>query len=307
MTISIYSILIWTISLMVAGLTILTYISTQKVSGRSFGFCIFCVCIWMTGIGFLISANNYEIATFLNRFIYFICSLIATSFLYFFFTLPKDNPPTKHILILLAILEIILFYLFFFTNLMVHDVFKLDSISAWGWHFGTLSFLFEIFFLVSFVIGLTKMFNEYKKCKDVSSKNHIKYLFLIILFGSIPPFFISIIFPQLGYFDLNWLGPISTIFWISIMTYSIIQHRLFNIKIITIEIAIFMLWIILLIRICSMEDIHSIIEEICLLIISIVFGILLIRGTLHEIDQNEHFERLTDELHRAYIELQKKN
>ena len=298
---------IWLIALLAASLTILTYVSTPKVSGRSFGFSIFWASIWMIGMGFLVSVNNYEAATFLNRFTYFIGSLIAASFLYFFFTFPKEKTPARYILIILIIWELLLLYLLFFTNLIVYDVFELDSASSWGWHFGALSFLFETFFLGSFAIGLTKMFNEYRKCGDTTLKNHIKYVFLVILFGSIPPFFISIIFPRFGYFDLNWLGPISAIFWISLMTYSITQHRLFNIKIITIELAIFMLWIILLVRICGTEDTHSTIEEIGLLIISVIFGILLIRGTLHEIRQNERIEKLTNELHQAYMELKKKN
>ncbi len=298
---------IWLTALIVACLTILTYVSTQNKSGKSFGFSILLACIWMTGMGFLISTNNHTVATFLNRFTYFVGSLIASSFLNFFFIYPHNKAPSKILQIILIAWEIILFYLFFFTNLIVYDVYNLNSVSSWGWHFGPLSLLFEVYFLSSFTIGLVKLFNDYKKCIEILIKNQIKYVFLLILFGSIIPFTISIILPRFGYFDLNWLGPISAIFWIFLMTYSITRHMLFNIKVIAIELVMFALWIISIIRICGAKDVHTTIEEASLLIISIVFGILIIRGTLHEIKQNEHIEKLTLELKKAYSKIKNEN
>ncbi len=125
----------------------------------------------------------------------------------------------------------------------------------------------------------------------------------VIVIGSIPPSLLSIILPRLGIYDLNWLGPISEIFWIPVIGYSIIKHRLFNTKVIAIELVTFALWIIILIRTFFAQNLHEVMIESVMLMITVVFSILLIRTVLHEMEQREQIERLAGDLKKAYSHL----
>ena len=63
--------------------------------------------------------------------------------------------------------------------------------------------------------------------------------------------------------------------------YSVLRHKLFNIKIIAIEFIIFALWIIILIRTSLAENLREASIESGLFIISLIFGIFLIRSIIH--------------------------
>ena len=202
------------------------------------------------------------------------------------------------------VIEILFIFFIFFSDLIVGKVFNTDHDYVM-WRYGTFWFLFHIYFLSCWIIGIINLYKNYKKASDTSVRRNTRLMIFAFSVGIIAPATTSIILPAMGICDYYWMGPISIFFWISLMTYSITRHKLFNIKIITIELAIFALWIILLMRIFSTRDAHSTAEEVGLLIISVLFGTILIRGTLHEIYQNERIEKLTKELQQTYAELKK--
>jgi signal transduction histidine kinase len=83
---------------------------------------------------------------------------------------------------------------------------------------------------------------------------------------------------------------------ITLIFYSILKYRLFNIKVIATELLIFSLWIFISIRIFLATSIHEILIECCILLFTIVIGLITIRGTLKEITHREEIEILASDL-----------
>ena len=110
----------------------------------------------------------------------------------------------------------------------------------------------------------------------------------------------DLILPYFGIFEYNWLGPIFTFFLVGAITYAILKHHLFNIKVIATELFAFAIWIILLIKIFFSVDVQDLLINISLLLAVIFFGIMVIRGVILEVKQREKIERIEKELEKAY-------
>ena len=111
--------------------------------------------------------------------------------------------------------------------------------------------------------------------------------------------------PRFGIYDYYLFSPISAFFWVLIMTYTITRHKLFNIKIIAIQLSLFVLWFLILVRILSTTDIRGLVSEIVTLVVSTVLGISLIRNVETQTKQNEEISKLNNELKLAHDELKK--
>ncbi len=299
MLISIYSLYIWIVAIFTGGTVIAIYLGSDEASSKSFSFSVSLVTLWIIIVGFLLSTKNYSNAVILTRLPFLLSSLIAISFTHFFYTFPENVYPPKRVTLFLISLSVVFIYLFMFTGEVIDKPFMLEHAPGFGWHFGGMSYLFELSFFGFFAFGIRRAYLKYKAATDLAVKRHIKYIVSVVVVGSIPPSLLSIILPRFGYFDLNWLGPITELFWIPIIAYSIVRHRLFSVKVIAIELVTFSLWTIILIRTFLATDIHEILVEGGTLILTVIFGVLLIRSVLQEMRQRIKLEELSADLEKA--------
>ena len=303
MEINIYAVLIWISGLLIGSTAITVFLGSNKLSSKAFSFSIAVVTLWIISCGFLATATTAELANIMIRINYFVGGATAASFLYFFYTFPNEKKPSSLLPISVILLQLIFFWLYFFSDTIIAGVFRLETNNLWGWYFGKYSFLFEVFFFSFYIAGIIILYKKYKSVLNFDTKNHLKYMLWVIIVGSIPPSLVSIILPRLGYFDLNWLGPVTEVFWIPIIAFSIVKYRLFNTRIIAIELVIFSLWIIILTRTFFAQNIHEVLIESSLLLIAVAFGILLIHSMIHERNQRERIESLAQDLKKAYENL----
>jgi hypothetical protein len=289
--------------IIIFGLGILVYVSGNKTrSAKLFSLLCVVTSIWITSISVVVAINDINTTSILTKLNHYIGTVIATVYLFFSYYYPSNKKASLRLVIFFCIFEIVMFCLIFFSDLIVGNTVKVEG-DYIIWSYGNFWYIFHTYFVCCWTIGILNLYRKYKKTSDKLDKNKIRILLLGFSIGVIPPILTSLILPRVGVYNYYWMGPLSAIFWISLMSYSITRHRLFNIKIIAIELAIFALWVIVLIRIFTTHDTHSIFEECSLLIVSVMFGVLLIRGTLHEMKQNERIEELTKELRDAYMKL----
>ncbi len=172
---------------------------------------------------------------------------------------------------------------------------------AWGTGFepGILYSIVLIYLAITFLFSffyLWKVIKESEKAQKTQA--------LLILIGAFVTLTstvaTNVIFPIFGNSYLASFGPIFILFFIIPIAIAITRHHLFNIKIITIELIIIILWIFLLLRTLLATNLHEVITEGSLLVISIILGILLIRSTIFEIDQKAKIAELTLELKNNY-------
>jgi sensor histidine kinase YesM len=306
MQINLYTAAIWTVALITGIASVALFLGSKKETPKLFAKCCITISLWITAVGILISTSNDD-SLFFARLNYFLAIAVAIHFLHFFYSFPHDNKPPKALKIFQIVATFTLFYLFVFTDTLIKSVFPLSDAPGWGWTFGKWSILFELSFFGIFFYEATSIYKKYFSETNPRTKQHLKYMFWIVLIGFIPPSVCGIILPRFDYFDLNWAGPLTQIFWLPIMAYSIIKHRLFNTKIIAIEIVTFILWSIILLRTFLARNVHEILIELVLLMVTVIFSILLIRSMFREQEQREIIERLSGNLKAAYANIKELN
>jgi len=103
----------------------------------------------------------------------------------------------------------------------------------------------------------------------------------------------------LNVFTFNWLGQAGTVVMIVSISYAILKHHLFNIRVIATELFTSALWVFILIRTLSSTNTEDKYANAILLLLTIVIGIFLIRSVQKEVSQREHIEKLATDLEIA--------
>lgn len=276
----------------------------KSTINRNFLYLCISIILWITSNIFANNIRDYSLALFCTQI-----AIIWTALLPIFFNrlikylyYPNDEIYNKKYLCIYytIICTLILITLCSFTSLNIKSI----SLMSWGLAFEP-GILYYILFLHLFV-GFG--FSFYGLVKIAINQIHAYRLQAIfILIGACLTVSISIlfdiIFPILGNPRLSLYAPLTTIIFIFGTSLAISKYSLFKIKILTIEIIIFLLWIFILIKILLDYDSENKFWGLGVWALSIVFGIILIRNILHLLSLNEKIENLTKELSRAYSKI----
>lgn len=98
--------------------------------------------------------------------------------------------------------------------------------------------------------------------------------------------------------------PIYALIFLVMTALAIVKHRLFDLKVVAAQALTYALWIVLLAQIFTSPTLGFRIANIFSLLLTIVFGILLIKSVVREVLQREKLELLTKELESANVKLQ---
>jgi len=301
MEISIYSLIVWFAAILVGSIALVIYLGSDKLSSKAFALCILLDTAWITTEGFIITSIDYTNAIFYVRLAYYLGSLIASAFLYFFITFPHDTKPKKSLVACLIILEAFFLYIFLFTNSIISSIYRIPSSSSWGWNFGPLSILFEMFFFSFFSIGIIILYRKYRMEKAENVKTNLRYMLIAVITGIVPPGLMSIILFRFGYFDLNWAGAVTQIIWIPIIAYSIIKYRQMDVRAVATEVLAIAMSAIFFINI-FIDSPFGIWGRISAFLAFVILAYFLIRGILRENQQREQLVNLNFSLESKVAE-----
>jgi signal transduction histidine kinase len=149
-------------------------------------------------------------------------------------------------------------------------------------------FLILIFLMMIFTLAPLMREKLNDKAKFFMLGVVIFYLFNSIFNISLPVFF--------GVTHLYYFGDYSTIFLLGFTTFAILKHKLFDVKIVTTEILTAFLWFVLLIRMLFTQGRVERMVDFIILTVMVIFGILLVRSVIKEVQQREKLEELTQKL-----------
>lgn len=197
--------------------------------------------------------------------------------------------------------------LFIILNQTTFNV-KTITFTDWGVDYqpGYLYYILLFYLMIGFGFPLFHLLEKVKKDVEVNKKQ-VMYIVVGVCLTVIVTIFTDIVLPMMGYGIAALFGPPSVLIFLIFIAYSITKHRLFNIRVIAIEIVTFAIWITLLIRIFTAETQQDLYVSLGLLITTVIFGILLIRSTINEILQLEHIDKLTNELQKTYASVHQLN
>jgi len=299
-----YSILIFVSASVVASLATVIFLGSKKLSSRLFAFTLMITVIWMVGVGLLKSSAGENLAELFVPLTYYLGGLIAAGFFYFCLTFPMDEKPKRWVAPLIILIEV-LFIPIYYNGLISYDAFYIGGIQNWSWHFGPLWFLFDIFFNGFFILGLTNLYRKYLSWPEGTDKTNLKFMFWSMVVALIPASIVNIILPRLGYQELNWFGPVSSLAWVSIFSYSIFRYRQMDVKAIAAEVFVLVMSIVLLGNVFIGATLGAIGRSFIFLAFTLI-GYFFIRSILKESEQKDKLKKLNDQLNDFNHNLQQK-
>lgn len=269
--------------------------------GRLFFYLCLSTALWISSNAVIDLSHDYAVAIFLTRlaiiFVAFIPIFFNKLICALYFNQNENYIRKDRLVAIISYIVILVFVLFSQTELNVKSI----SIEAWGVAYqpGVFYIILIIYLIIAFGFSLLNLLHIYLTTYG-QTKNQIR----LILIGSTITIAFSIlfgaIFPLLSNSHIAVFAPSIFIIFIGFISYAITNHHLFNIKVITIELVTFLLWIFVLIKMLTAENTPEFIAETALFAVALVFGVLLIRSTLHELRQREKILKLTSDLHAAY-------
>jgi signal transduction histidine kinase len=225
--------------------------------------------------------------------IYLRVAWVATPLLFYFTYLTSIYVIQKEMNYKIVSIVLLLFAAFLsfataFTNLIIEGVKftngNLDIIYGVGFY----PFLFVIFiFMVSTLVPLFR--GKLTKSSSVFLVGVIIFYVANLIFNIALPVFLGVTY-------LYYLGDYSTIFLLGFTAYAIIQHELFDIKVIVTEALTVVIWIVLFTKLFVSQSITEAVIDIFTLGLVVIFGIWLIRSVIREVHQRERLQELTGKL-----------
>ncbi len=163
---------------------------------------------------------------------------------------------------------------------------------------------FSIFSTIFSFLAVYLLIKKYKNTKDTERQQIglvLTGIFLMLLLV-ILTVLIPIIIIKSGAFIP--VMPLYTLIFLGMTAYAIVKHHLFNIKIIATEALTVLIWILLFSKALTAESFASRITDVLILLLTIIFGISLIKTVRKEVEQRERLENLTIDLEAANKKLQ---
>ncbi len=272
----------------------------RKPINRTFFLLGFSIFTWIA-CNFLADLSiNDSMALFFSRIAIIWTSLIPFFFNWLITELYFKNDlnfrPKYRRLFISSLFAIILIIIFSPTDFNVTNV----QLHSWGADYspGILYYFLFLYLLISFSFSFFNLYTVYRK-----SLNETKSQARLILIGSLITVLLAIITniiaPILGSSSISLFGPPTILFFVIFTAIAVLKHNLFNVKVVATELITFALWIFILIRTLIAENQQEMIIEGCLLLITIVVGILLIKSVIKEVSQREKIEKLAGDLQKA--------
>jgi len=230
--ISTYSILLWLTAILIGSFDLIIFVGSRSLSSRVFAAFTFLLVPWSAAQGFVIALSVNATALFLVKLQHFIGIVISFGFLYFSLVYPEDKKP-KHnfaIVITLSTIAAVFFVLFFFSNLIISDIFPVGGIERWGWRFAELQRLFDVTFYGIWLVVLANIYHKWRKSPVGATRTNLKYMFFGLTLGIIPPGILNVFLPSIADYQFNWIGPIASAVWVYVIGYSIIKYRQLNVR-----------------------------------------------------------------------------
>ena len=197
---------------------------------KSFSLFAGALALWSFGLAMFFYFDERTASIFWAKFLYLSGSLVASAFL-LFSVIYSESARYKlfslksFYIFLPSFLAIIIFLP---TSLLIKDIFIKNDVK--GLIYGPLRLLWELQLNGSLILGFYQFWQALKKSQGIL-RVHLKCITIanltIYVFSGITDVFL----PWFNIFNYIWLGPVLTLIWFSIVTYTIIRYRLMEVTV----------------------------------------------------------------------------
>lgn len=209
---------------------------------RIFALLIFTVSLWTLTNWLTDLARDESYALIIGRIIILGPAFIPVLFVLFAKSFLAKQITSKKTTILL-IIPALLISLLMPTSLNVEKVYIHENYV--GFDVGIIYIFSLVYFIFGMGYGAIILFNKFRK-SDSAQRLQIKYLLIGVVLSTFLSLITNFVLPILGAEGIGFLGPFSTIFFISFTTYAIVKHRLLDIKLVILRTISYSLVVILI-------------------------------------------------------------
>lgn len=282
-------------------LGVFIYLSNKK-SIINFNFFIFSTTATIWGISMFLfrSFPDYGNALF-ARTLYASASMIPFVFLYFIRVFPTEAYSLSRRYIQVLSIP----FLLIFSTSLVEDLLIISSLKVLGgepeiiFHKGYHS-IYALYINIYFAICYVILFLKLLRARGIE-RVQMAYVITGTLVGTIIGVSTNLVMPYLGDFSLNWMGQIGVISMVGAIAYSIMKHRLFNMKVLATQFIVAVLCISMFTRLLFSTTDKDLVINVVFLIITLIVGIFLIRSVIKEVKLREQVEKLAEDLQKANL------
>ena len=269
----------------------------RDIINISFGLFVISVAVWSLGVAVFYLSPFTTAALFWSKFLYFAGGVIPSLFYYFALVFPTKKIPRILSKLLIFTPNILLFYIYFFTDFILKDIEVINGVKHFIYGPGHIIFdlHFDAFFLLAFINLAVSHYRE----SVVSTKNQLRFIIMGTLLGLILAGITNVVLPWFNDFRFIWLGPPLTIIWVFFIAYAIAKHHLLNVKVIATEVFTLAIMFLLFANIFAAQSARFRNIYITIFLAVSFLGYLIIKSVLREVRQREEIQRLATSLEDA--------
>lgn len=212
----------------------------KKVSNFAFASLALAVGGWVLGIAAFLLTNESDLALIWAKVYYFFPLLIGLGMLCFAYLFPNKKQIPKGIFIVAVVS-----FLGLAVPLFLSQNFLTSGLTYHSWGKEILLnknhyFFYSLFVCATFLEALRVFYVKSKKLTGLY-KAQASLLFTGLIASAILGVLFNLILPGLGNYKLIHLGPLATNFFLITIAYSIIRHRMFDLRLIIVRSAAYAL------------------------------------------------------------------
>lgn len=263
---------------------------------RSFLIYTIAILLWEVTMLLYRGFVGHDLVLIASRLLYLGAATIPPTFIYFCKTFPSGVADFKvHERFALFFPPLFIFFISLAPNFLIQDVRIIPNAEDFivfnrFWH-AVYGLYISGYFFWSYVI----LFRKYL-VSDRVVKGQLIYIGIGTLISTSVGVITNLLLPTFDVFVFNWLGQVGVIVMVLTITAAILRHHLFNVKVLTTEILVFLLWVFNFVQIFSAPTPVNRNISVILFLVLLVIGVFLVRSVLREVEQRERIERLVKDL-----------
>ncbi len=286
-------------------LALIVYFNTSKINKVNIFFSLLTINIafWSMAMAFFRGINNPKYIETTLKILYVTPIFIPVLFLYFVKVYTKKVSKifqAKYYISWSFVLSLLVLN----TNNFVYNTVA-QQIGEKTFSFGNLYIIYVLHFVFFFGVAFYVLGKQYLSEKDALLKKQVGFLVAGTFLSSTIGMITNLLLPWFGFFNLNWLGNIMTIFLVGFILYAILKYQLFNSKIVAAEIFVIFILITLITDLFFVNSAEELTIKRFILMSVVVMSFLIIRSIYKEIENRERIQSLADNLETANIQLKK--
>ena len=206
-------------------------------------------------------------------------------------------------IIILWLLAAIVFFIPYIDGLLLVNITNvyLGGLDA---EYGPLFPLYATYMAGLLIFVVFRLNWSYKKTKEKVEQRQLKFVAIGATMWVSIVLLVSFVLPFFGIFNFTSLDSPTSFIFLVFATYAIVKHHLFNPRVIATELFAIAICVVLLIKFLLSNGFYNYLINGSILASTVLFGLLLVRSVIHEVEQKKKIEAMAEDVKRAY-ELEK--